>query len=86
MKAFNTIGFNIMADPKLHGENTTLLYCGDDSASKKAVHTLAAEIGFDPFDLGPLPKARLLENFALLWITIAIKHGREFAFKMIQRT
>jgi predicted dinucleotide-binding enzyme len=86
VKAFNTIGFNIMADPKLHGENTTLLYCGDDSASKAAVHALAAQIGFDPFDLGPLQKAQLLENFALLWISIAIKHGREFAFKMIQRT
>ena len=75
-----------MADPKLHGENTTLLYCGDDLDSKATVHALAAQIGFDPFDLGPLTKAKLLENFALLWISIAIKHGREFAFKMIQRT
>jgi len=85
VKAFNTIGYNIMADPNLAGQQATLLYCGDDGNAKSVVQTLAAEIGFDPFDIGPLTRARLLENFALLWIGIAMKQGREFAFKMIRR-
>jgi 8-hydroxy-5-deazaflavin:NADPH oxidoreductase len=85
VKAFNTIGHNIMADPNLGGQQATLLYCGDDDRAKSVVHSLAADIGFEPFEIGPLSRAGLLEDFALLWIRIAMKQGREFAFKMIRR-
>jgi 8-hydroxy-5-deazaflavin:NADPH oxidoreductase len=87
VKAFNTVGFNIMADPKLGGSNALLFYCGDDAEAKKIVHGLATELDFDARDAGPLVKARLLEPFALLWISLAFTkgHGREFAFQTIQR-
>src|SRR5690348_8125288 len=54
VKAFNTVGNNIMADPHFGDGPLTLLYCGDDAAAKKTVLTLAAELGFDPVDAGPL--------------------------------
>src|ERR1041385_5597833 len=61
VKAFNTVGFNIMADPKLNGQSALLFYCGDDAGAKKTVHDLATELGFDAQDAGPLTQARLLE-------------------------
>jgi predicted dinucleotide-binding enzyme len=87
VKAFNTVGNNIMADSNFGEDRLTLLYCGDDAAAKKTVHTLAAELGFDPIDAGPLSQARLLEPMALLWISLAIKQGlgREFAFQLVRR-
>ncbi len=87
VKAFNTVGFNIMADPGFGDRNATLLYCGDDASAKAAVHRLAAECGFEPVDAGPLTQARLLEPFALLWITLALKYGmgREFVFQLLRR-
>jgi predicted dinucleotide-binding enzyme len=87
VKAFNTIGYNIMADPVVQGERALLLYCGDDAAAKQTAHKLAEELGFAPEDAGPLSKARLLEPFAMLWITLAFSkdHGREFAFRQIRR-
>ncbi len=87
VKAFNTIGFNIMANPHFGERSATLFYCGDDAAAKQAVHTLASDLGFSATDAGPLQQARLLEPFALLWITLALKHGhgREIAFDLMHR-
>lgn len=87
VKAFNTIGFNVMADPGFPGGGATLCYCGDDPAAKRQVHQLAAELGFEPVDAGPLVQARLLEPLALLWITLALKQGlgREIAFRLMRR-
>ena len=87
VKAFNTIGFNIMADPSFGPSRALLFYCGDDAAAKQTVKSLAAELGFDPQDAGPLRQARLLEPFALLWISLAYGqgYGRDFAFQLLRR-
>jgi 8-hydroxy-5-deazaflavin:NADPH oxidoreductase len=86
VKIFNTIGYNIMANPSFPGGPATLFYCGDDAAAKKIAHDLAAQLGFDPVDAGPLTQARLLEPFALLWISLAFGgQGREIAFHLMKR-
>jgi predicted dinucleotide-binding enzyme len=87
VKAFNSIGSSIMADAKLKGQSAVLFYCGDHEEAKKTVHSLAAELDFDPQDAGPLTQSRLLEPFALLWISLAFTRGfgREFAFQLIRR-
>jgi len=87
VKAFNTVGNNIMANASFGSERPVLFYCGDDAGAKKTVHELAQDIGFDAQDAGPLQQARLLEPFALLWISLAFQQGwgREFAFKVLRR-
>ncbi len=87
VKAFNTIGNNIMADPLFDGKSVALLYCGDDAEAKAAVRQLAADLGLDPRDVGPLTQARVLEPAAMLWISMAVFHGygREFAFGLMSR-
>lgn len=87
VKAFNTIGFNVMQNPMFNGQPAVLFYCGDDAAAKATVHQLASELGFDAHDAGPLSQARALEPFAMLWISLAVKqgYGREFAFGLMRR-
>ncbi len=87
VKAFNTIGSNIMENAAFGAEKPVLFYCGDDAGAKGQVKQLAGELGFDGVDAGPLTQARLLEPFALLWISLAFKAGlgREFAFKLLRR-
>lgn len=87
VKAFNTVGNNIMADPSFGANRALLFYCGDDAAAKQTVQSLASELGFDPQDAGPLRQARLLEPFALLWISLAFGqgYGRDFAFQLLRR-
>jgi len=87
VKAFNTIGYNIMQDPKFAAGPALLFYCGDDAEAKRIVHQLATELGFDARDAGPLTQARALEPLALLWISLAYRqgYGRDFAFQLVRR-
>jgi 8-hydroxy-5-deazaflavin:NADPH oxidoreductase len=87
VKAFNTIGANIMADPNFNGRSALLLHCGDDAEAKASVSRLATEIGFETQDAGPLKQARALEPLALLGVSLAYVQslGREFAFQIIKR-
>jgi len=50
VKAFNTIGSNILADARFGSERALLAYCGDDAEAKHIVRQLAEELGFDPLD------------------------------------
>ena len=87
VKAFNTVGFNVMANPQFDGRRAVMFYCGDDPDAKRIVSQLASELGFDAQDAGPLKQARVLEPFALLWITFALVqgYGRDYAFQLIKR-
>jgi NADPH-dependent F420 reductase len=86
VKAFNTVGYPVMADPTVGGERAVLFYCGDDAAAKKVAAELATGLGFNAVDAGPLTQARVLEPFALLWISLAIKQGFGFhwGFKVLK--
>lgn len=87
VKAFNTVGSNIMGDPAFGAVRPVLFYCGDDDGAKQQVRALAVELGFDAQDAGPLRQARVLEPFALLWISLAVQlgFGREIAFAFLRR-
>jgi len=86
-KAFNQIGFNIMDNPVIDGQQAVILICGDDGTQKRTVLKLASELGFEAIDAGGLPIARLLEPFAMLWIHLANAQGlgRDFAFGLLRR-
>jgi predicted dinucleotide-binding enzyme len=87
VKIFNTTGAPNMANPVYKEGPSVMLYCGDDSAAKKTAAQLASDLGFDPYDVGPLQEARLLEPFALIWIHLALlqKLGPNFAFRLMKR-
>ncbi len=87
VKAFNHMGAEVMADPRYaDGRQAVMVYAGDDAAAKATVAALAADLGFQPQDAGPLRQARLLEPLALLWITLS-RTGltRQFAFGTLTR-
>jgi len=87
VKAFNSTGWENMANPLYQGEPTLMLICGDDEQAKAAVSQLTEALGFAAVDLGPLSAARLLEPFALVWIRLAVVQGlgRDFSFKLVKR-
>jgi predicted dinucleotide-binding enzyme len=51
------------------------------------VMQLASDIGFAAVDAGKLEQARLLEPWAMLWISLAFRGnvGREFGFALLRR-
>jgi len=87
VKIFNNTGANNMADPAYPGGPSAMFYCGGDARAKAAAKQLAAQLGFDPVDAGPIENARLLEPLAMLWIWLAYPGGlgREIAFRIERR-
>lgn len=87
VKIFNSTGAGNMADPRYGDDRATMLYCGDDEGAKEVGAKLAADLGFDPVDAGPLSAAYLLEHAAMLWIHLAYGSGlgRNIAFRLMRR-
>jgi 8-hydroxy-5-deazaflavin:NADPH oxidoreductase len=87
VKIFNTNGAKNMADTNYGPHRVTMFYAGNDAAANKIAAGLAADIGFEPIELGPLKSARLLEPLAMTWIILA-RHrgfGRDFAIDIVRR-
>jgi predicted dinucleotide-binding enzyme len=87
VKALNTVGAGIMANPRLGNDKAVMFVAGDDADAKQTVINLSNELGFETLDAGPLSQARLLEPLAMLWISLAYAQGMgtNFAFKLIRR-
>jgi predicted dinucleotide-binding enzyme len=87
VKAFNTTGSANMADPGEAPVRPMMLLAGDDDEAKATVGSLAAALGFEPVDGGPLAAAADLEHVAALWIRLAYRLGRGpgIAFALVQR-
>jgi predicted dinucleotide-binding enzyme len=86
-KAFNQVGFNVMANPVVEGRRAVMFVCGDDEAGKPTVLQLVRDIGFESIDAGGATAARLLEPFGMLWIHLALTRGlgRDWAFGLLHR-
>lgn len=86
VKAFNTVGYGIMADPVFQQGKVAMFNCGDDAAAKAQVAKLINELGFEALDAGPLRQARVLEPFAMLWISLAVQYGYgpRIAFELLR--
>ncbi len=67
VKAFNQIPAAEMGSPPPE-TRTPLRICGDDTTAKETVAALARRLGWQVRDLGPLSRARTLENAAVDWI------------------
>jgi predicted dinucleotide-binding enzyme len=86
VSAFNTVPSEVFFDvyEARQGKNRpSLVYCGDDAASKKVAAGLIRDVGFEPVDAGPLRIARYTEPFGLLMGQLAYegKEGPEVAYR-----
>lgn len=87
VKAFNNTGAENLGNPIYGSESIDTFVCGNDAEAKQIVMELARDLGLGAFDAGGLENAALLENFAALWVNLAVKQGlgRDIGFKLLQR-
>ena len=59
-----------------------MFVAGDDPEAKRVAMTLAAEIGFEAEDAGPLANARALEEMVKVWFALSQVYGRRVGFAL----
>ena len=79
VKAFNTTFAATLLAGEAAGEKLEVLIAGDDDAAKATVAALVEAGGMRAVDVGPLRRARMLEQVGLFHIAIQEKLGSGFA-------
>lgn len=85
VKAFNTVGFHVIANPEAAGGAVSVPLVGDDADAKTLVAELVQSMGFETVDVGPLKHARALEMMSMLYIVPYLQGRKEDAFEYYLR-
>jgi predicted dinucleotide-binding enzyme len=78
VKAFNTTFAPTLVAGEAGGQTLDVLIAGDDEGAKETVAELVEAGGLRPLDVGPLSKARQLEQLGLFHITAQEPLGAGF--------
>jgi 8-hydroxy-5-deazaflavin:NADPH oxidoreductase len=70
VKAFNTTFAPTLISGEVAGQQLDVLIAGDDDAAKRKVAQLVSDGGLRPLDVGPLRRARQLEQLGFLHIAV----------------
>ena len=81
-RAFNTLGFELYADPAIGGEVADLFWCGPEDAG---VERLIADVGLRPVRVGGIDAIDVVDGVGRLWLTLVFRQGRprRLAFRML---
>lgn len=79
VKAFLTLGSNVIDDPSTASGPVTVPIASDHRYAKEATARMAADLGLDPVDVGPLRFARNIEAMAELML-VPYAQGRDYGW------
>lgn len=79
VKAFNTTFANTLVGGQVADQQLDVLIAGDDAAAKEKVASLVTAGGLRPVDVGPLRRARQLEQLGFLHISLQDRLGSGFS-------
>jgi 8-hydroxy-5-deazaflavin:NADPH oxidoreductase len=84
VKAFAAQGSNIIDDPLAAGGPVTVPIASNDRDAKQRVAAIAAAMGLEPVDVGPLRMAREIEALQMIYMIPLVQHRQtswEFYFR-----
>ncbi len=69
VKAFNTLGAGMLANPAPNGVPIGVPIAGDDAEDRERVAALVRDAGFEPVIVGPLARAKEFDRGTPVWVT-----------------
>lgn len=85
VKAFNSVGCELMVNPPTPNGKPTMFICGNDEEAKKTVRGIVDAFGWGISDMGKMEAARAIEPLAMLWcIPGFLYNDWNHAFKLLQ--
>jgi predicted dinucleotide-binding enzyme len=81
-RAFNTLGFELFAEPSIGGQVADLFWCGPEGAG---VEELIVDVGLRPVRVGDIDAIDVVDGVGRLWMTLVFRQGhpRRLAFRML---
>jgi hypothetical protein len=73
-RAFSTVGWEVMAEPRFEDERSDLFYCGA-TEDRETIERLIEDVGLRPVRVGGLEEAETVDGVARLWFALALRQG-----------
>jgi 8-hydroxy-5-deazaflavin:NADPH oxidoreductase len=85
VRAFNTIGWECMADPIVGGQQADMLYAAEPGRPKDVAERLISDVGLRPVYVGGADAFGVVDSVTRLWFTLVFQRGlgRRLAFKVL---
>jgi predicted dinucleotide-binding enzyme len=84
VKAFSSVGSDLMVNPKLSAK-PTMFIAGNDDDAKKTVTGMLDDFGWETADMGKAQSARAIEPLCILWcIPGFLSNQWSHAFKLLK--
>jgi predicted dinucleotide-binding enzyme len=82
VRAFNTVGHEVLAQPVVGGEVADLFWCGPEDAGAEE---LIADVGLRPVRVGGIDAIDVVDGAGRLWLTLVFRQGhpRRLAFRSL---
>jgi 8-hydroxy-5-deazaflavin:NADPH oxidoreductase len=82
-RAFNSLGYEMFAEPSIDGDVADLFWCGPEGAG---VEQLIADVGLRPVRVGDIDALDVVDGVGRLWLTLVFRqaHPRRLAFRMLE--
>jgi predicted dinucleotide-binding enzyme len=86
VKAFNSVGKDLMVNPQFAEGKPTMFICGNNTPAKQTVAHICDQFGWDTADMGAAEAARAIEPLCMLWCIPGFLHNKwTHAFKLLQK-
>ena len=84
-RAFNSLGWDVFANPVITDQTVDMFYCGPVGDSRSLIHQLIEQVGLNPIWVGDNDRIQLVDNMGALWVHMVRQRGwkRRSAFKAL---